>query len=352
MKKTSTSLFAKYMVVFIAVLLLTNVIAVSLVFLLFSNLPIVIDGLSENTHLNFAVRTAVMSILVGILFTYIATKIVIKPINNLSKFAKKVAKGNLDVQIISDKHGYDEMTELNDNFNLMVRELSKNEYLHKDFVSNVSHEFKTPIAAIQGYSEMLSAPNLSETKRLEYAQIITKQSARLSKLSSDLLRLAELENEEVRLKQDIFRLDEQIRDAILLLQSEWEQNNLDIEVNLEKIRFQGDKALLCHVWINIIGNAIRYTNRGGKITVYLAQVDDEIVAKINDTGIGMNKEQLGRIFERFYRANESRTTGGTGLGLTIAKRIVLLHGGEIAVESEENKGTEFTIKLKNKSDTI
>ncbi|MDO5522125.1 MAG: HAMP domain-containing sensor histidine kinase, partial [bacterium] len=252
-----------------------------------------------------------------------------------------------NVELAISRKGHDEISELTNNFSHMINELSKNEYLHKDFVSNVSHEFKTPITAITGYAELLSSPALSNEKRLEYADVITRQSNRLAKLSSDLLRLSELENEQLTIKRETFRLDEQIRDAVLLLQNEWEQKDIAMDINLEQVPFIGDKALMYQVWINLIGNAIRYTGGEGKIRIMLHQSSNKVNVRIKDNGIGMTEEQMKRIFERFYRAEESRTTGGTGLGLPIAKRIIILHGGKIAVSSKPNNGTEFIVEFEH-----
>lgn len=354
MKKIISSLVFEYMIIFVGVLLITNIVASTVVLMIFGfeNLTILdtFNGIQKPTMI--ALRISLMSMVVGTFFIYIATKFVLKPINKLSEAAKKVTDGDFSVIIPSEGIIKNEITTLMDNFNLMVKELSKIEYLHKDFVSNVSHEFKTPITAILGYAELLASPTLKEDKRLEYAEIITRQSTRLSKLSTDLLRLSELESDQITIKSEIFRLDEQILDVILLLQSEWEQKNIDMDITLEKINFIGDKALIYQVWVNIIGNAIRYTNINGNIGVKLHHVDGRIIAVIKDNGIGMTVEQQNSIFERFYRVEESRTTEGTGLGLPIAKRIIVLHGGNIYAKSELNNGTEFVIEFEQKNDAF
>ncbi|MGL5382301.1 MAG: sensor histidine kinase [Culicoidibacterales bacterium] len=345
MKKILGSLFVKYLVIFISVLIVTNILASIAALVLFRDIPFNVIDVSPDLPLRFAARFGIMSLAIGGIFIFLATRVVVKPIAKLSEAAKQVANGNLETMIPQKTRGHDEISELTDNFNLMVSELAKNEYLHKDFVSNVSHEFKTPLASIQGYAELLAMPDLSETKRLEYASVITRQTKRLAKLSTDLLRLSELENEHMLVKKTTFSLDEQIRDAILLLQNEWEQKNLALEIQLEPTQITGDKALLYQVWVNIIGNAIRYTNPDGQIAIQLQRIGEKSYITVQDTGIGISPEQQQRIFERFYRADESRSTGGTGLGLPIVKRIVELHHGEIDVQSLVGIGTEITIVL-------
>lgn len=346
MNRLFNSLFIKYLIIYVSIILVTSIIGTSFAVYLFDNeLPIIqlLDQAGINSTY-FIIRNVLVTGLFGVVFVFLATRAVVKPIKKLSKSAKEVSQGNFEIQVERKNKCSDEISILTDNFNLMVKELSRNEYLHKDFVSNVSHEFKTPIAAIQGYAEMLISPKLSEEKRMEYAKIILRQTERLSKLSSNMLRLSELENESMITKKTTFSLDEQIRDAIILLQSEWEQKNINMELALDEVSFTGDKALMYQVWVNILGNAIKYSNKNGKVSIMLSQEDD-ICAKISDNGIGMTNEQKLRVFDRFYKVDDSRTNNSNGLGLSIAKRIVELHGGNINVESSKNKGSSFIVRL-------
>lgn len=226
----------------------------------------------------------------------------------------------------------------------MVKKLSINEYLHKDFVSNVSHEFKTPITSLIGYAKLLKKTDITDNQRKEYTDIIISESERLSNLSSNLLKLSELGNKGIGLKKEEIQLDEQIRDAILLLQNLWEKKNLELDLNLECLDFVGDKELMYQVWINLISNAIKYSNENGKLTINLNK-SDMITVEIIDEGVGMTKDEEEKIFLRFYKADKSRNTTGTGLGLTIVKEIVELHGGTISVQSEVGKGSKFVVVL-------
>ena len=228
----------------------------------------------------------------------------------------------------------------------MIQVLSSNEYLHKEFVSNISHEFNTPITSLKGYAKLLKRSNLTTEKRQEYADIIIFESDRLSKLSSDLLRLSELEN--VGFVEEIqqFSLDEQIRDAMLLLENEWVKKQLDIDLDMDEAEYTGDKPLMYQVWVNIISNAIKYSTMNGKLLITLKKDESEhIIIRIKDNGVGISKEDLDNIFLRFYQADKTRNSNGTGLGLSIAKKIVELHGVKISVESEVGMGSCFIIKL-------
>lgn len=288
-----------------------------------------------------------IAFLIGTLFIFLATRIVVRPITQISAVTKRVTKGDFTARVYPIGKRRDEITALAENVNVMVTKLSRNEYLHQNFVSNVSHEFKTPLAAIQGYAELLMTNSLQTQKRLEYAQIIMRQSNRLSKLSSNLLRLSELEEKSMVLKQETFRLDEQIRDAMLLLQTEWQQKQLQVEFALEEVFYTGDKELLYQVWVNLLSNAIKYNHSGGFLRVTLTQKGQtgRIHIMVSDHGIGMTEEQVSRVFERFYKADAARGGEGTGLGLSIVKRILELHDGEIFVESNLGTGTDFTVVL-------
>jgi signal transduction histidine kinase len=227
----------------------------------------------------------------------------------------------------------------------MTAALSRNDYIHRDFVSNVSHEFKTPIASIKGFGKLLKDPDISETQRQEYIDIIVDESDRLWKLSSNVLKLSELENGVLGLKKEAFALDESIRRVVLLLQEKWEAKNIDLDIQLDEITYKGDQELMAQVIINLLTNAIHHSPVDGEIRIDLHATAKEITITIADTGKGISRADQEKIFDRFYKADQSRSTPGTGLGLTISQRIVSLHGGTIAVESELEKGSSFFVRL-------
>lgn len=284
----------------------------------------------------------VIPLLLGTLLIIFASITVAKPIKEISKASRKIAKGDFSVRLKPTGSG--EIRELADNFNHMTEELSSNEYLHKEFVSNVSHEFSTPITSIQGYAKLMKRNSLTPEQRAEYADIIINESARLSRLSADLLKLSELDNKGTITEHAEFSLDEQIRSVIILLQHSWESKNISLDIDLDEITYSGDEALLYQIWVNLISNAIRYTDNDGEIKITLAK-RDSVIFTITDNGKGMTEEELKNVFRRFYKADKSRSSEGTGLGLAIAKKIALLHGGDITVTSTENKGTTFIVTL-------
>lgn len=288
----------------------------------------------------------VVPVVLGTVLIFLTAITVAKPIKKLSVASKRVAGGDLKVHIPAKGHG--ELRELTDNFNHMVKKLSENEYLHKEFVSNVSHEFNTPITSLMGYAKLLKRKTLTDEKRNEYANIILYESERLSKLCKDLLRLSELENQGRIEILETFSLDEQIREAVVLLQHSWEDKNIDIDLDMDEIFFSGDKALMYHVWINILSNAVKYTDKDGKIRISLKYDGGDIVATISDNGTGMSEEELEKVFVRFYKADRARNSSGSGLGLSITKKIVELHKGSIQVDSRKEMDTTFTVRLPGK----
>ncbi|MEL7655877.1 MAG: HAMP domain-containing sensor histidine kinase [Bacillota bacterium] len=273
----------------------------------------------------------------------LASNRMLKPILNLTAATQKLSKGDFDVSV--DNVSNDEIGILIKNFNRMTRELGKIEYLQKDFIRNVSHEFKTPIASIEGFAKLLQKENLTQEDRIEFSGIILEEADRLSKLSSNILRLSKLENQsELTIKKEYY-LDEQIRSVIVLLEPKWSQKHLNFKVQMEKTSFVGDEELLQQVWVNLIENAIKFSPDNSDISITITKTDQNIEVKIADQGVGMDDATKQRIFDKFYQGNTSHTSEGNGLGLSIVKRIVELSDGEIEIESSLNQGTAFLVKL-------
>ncbi|MTI47156.1 sensor histidine kinase [Sporosalibacterium faouarense] len=282
-------------------------------------------------------------ILIGASLTSLSAKKMVNPILRLASATQEVAKGNFDVQVKNESK--DEVGLLTKNFNKMTKELKNIEYLRKDFISNVSHEFKTPIASIQGFVKLLQKGNLSEDEKQEYTSIIVEETERLSNLSSNILKLSKLENQEIIDKNLSFSLDEQIRKSILLLEHQWSKKNIEFNLELNKILYFGDEELLQQVWINIISNGIKFSNKNSIIDIVLIKSDSNIIVKIRDYGVGMDERTKKRVFEKFYQGNEAHSHEGNGLGLALVKRIIDLYDGSINVESEINEGTTFIVQL-------
>lgn len=279
----------------------------------------------------------------GTVLIVLASITVAKPVKRISDASKKVAEGDFSVQL--EPKGSGEIRELTENFNSMIRGLSANEYLHKEFVSNISHEFNTPITSLKGYAKLLKNDALTPEQRTEYADIIIAESDRLSRLSADMLKLSELENRGLPPERKSFSLDEQIRSAVILLQQSWESKSIALDIDLEEIYFDGDESLLYQLWVNLISNAVRYTESGGMIRISLRSDGGNVTVSVSDSGRGMTPEEADNVFRRFYKADKSRSSEGTGLGLAIAKRIAELHGGDITASGQIGKGSTFKVTL-------
>ncbi len=285
-----------------------------------------------------------MSVMTGTCISLFVAKKILKPITRFSRVADEVAKGNFNIRMDETGH-IAEIRDLTQKFNKMIQELSGIETLRNDFVVNVSHEFKTPIASIEGYATLLQDENISEPERNEYAQMIIASSRQLATLSHNILNLSKLENQEIILEKEAYRLDEQIRQAVLMLEPDWSLKELDLQIDLVKSDYYGNEKLLMQVWMNIIGNSIKFTPHGGRISIRLFEDETALVVKISDTGCGMDEAVIKHIFDKFYQGDAARKADGNGLGLTLAKRIIDLSNGNIMAESKLGKGTVFTVVL-------
>jgi signal transduction histidine kinase len=286
----------------------------------------------------------IMSIAIGAMNALFVGTVFIKPMQDVSDKFDKLSKGDFSIRVPDDKN-IKEIREMATCFNSMVEDLSQVESLRNDFAINVSHEFKTPIATIEGYATLLQDDSLSVEDRQRYTEKILESSSRLSALVSNILALSRLENQQTVYNKTKYRLDEQLRRVVLLLEDKWEQKDINIDINLYNCDYVGNESLLDQVWINILDNAIKHTEQGGKIKIRLATSLSSVAVTISDNGCGMNEEVLKHLFEKFYQGDASRKTDGNGLGLVIVKRIVDLCDGEISVTSKVGKGTVVTVVL-------
>jgi len=295
------------------------------------------------TQLMSPIWMIVFSTALGGFFSAWLGRYYLRPLKRLILATRQVAKGDFSVRLPEESRG--EVTELIRSFSSMAGELGSIEIFRNDFVSNVSHELKTPIASICGFARQLQREDLTEAQRQECAAIIVSESERLSHLASNILMLSKLENQQILTEQETFRLDEQLRSCILLLEKQWECKQLSLEVELEAVICHTNAAMLSQCWINLLGNAIKFTPEKGSIAVRLHREGGSAVVEIRDTGIGMNRQTLEHMFEKFYQGDRSHSTQGNGLGLALCRRIVDLCGGSIRAESEVGKGTAFTVAL-------
>lgn len=286
----------------------------------------------------------IISVLVGTVISKYAGRYPLAAISAMSDATKEVAKGNFEIHLEEDSK-IKELREMAHNFNIMTKELAGTELLRTDFVENVSHEFKTPLSAIEGYTTLLQKKNLSEEKRKEYTKKILYNTKRLSSLTSNILLLSRLENQEIVIQKETYCLDEQIREVILSLEESWTKKNLELAIDLDSADYCGSKDLMIHVWQNILNNAVKFAPAYGVVRVLLRHEANTVKVSIADNGAGMSPEVIQRVFEKFYQGDTSRSSQGNGLGLALAKRIVDLHGGKISVSSKEGEGAAFTLSL-------
>lgn len=284
------------------------------------------------------------SLLLGGTVTLYVGKTIIKPIKKMSDAFREVSNGNFAVRVPEDER-IDEILEMAKQFNAMTYDLSHIETLRTDFVANVSHEFKTPISSIEGYATLLQNPALSEEKRLRYTQKILENSRRLSNLTSNILLLSKLENQEIVTDKTQFRLDEQIRKTILLLEDKWTKKNIEFNLDLPLQIYYGSEKLLEQVWYNIIDNAIKHSPTGGVIEIRVKNEQSFVSVEIKDRGEGMTEEVMKHIFEKFYQGDSSRKEEGNGLGLALVKRIINICNGKISVQSTHGYGSTFSVEL-------
>jgi len=280
----------------------------------------------------------------GLIITSITATIFLKPINELSNATKRVAKGDFSVRIKNEEHE-SEMGELIANFNQMVSDLAQIETLKNDFISNVSHEFKTPLTTIQGYSTLLQDENLSSEERQAYTQYIIDATKQLSSMTSNILKLSKLENQRGEIETTRFDAAEQIRQAILFLETQWSVKDIDLDINLDSAEIEANSELMMQVWMNVIGNAIKYSDYAGKIIVRATVVEGRYRVMVKDFGCGMDEQTVRRVFEKFYQGDNSHSKEGNGLGMALVKKILDISGGRITVRSQPGVGTAFVISV-------
>ena len=285
----------------------------------------------------------IVCIVLGTVITAFISRTILQPIRDLNKATTEVARGNFSVRVRESMDA--EYGTLTRNFNRMAEELSGIETLRGDFISSVSHEFKTPLASIQGFAKLLQDESISDSERREYTQIIIDETVRLSKLASNILNLSKLENQTTIGSKTRFSLDEQIRKIILMLEPEWSKKNISLDIALDDIYYYGNEDLMGQIWQNIINNAIKFTPVDGKIKVQLYQTESNITVRISDNGIGIPHDAKEKIFEKFYQGDHSRKTEGNGLGLALVKRIIDLCNGKIYVENLYEGGVCFVVEL-------
>ncbi|GIP22235.1 HAMP domain-containing sensor histidine kinase [Paenibacillus sp. J22TS3] len=301
---------------------------------------------NESTLTHLLLTILLLVLVTGSICILIAAIYVVRPIKTLTAATKRLAKGDFDVELGVKRR--DELGDLARSFNEMALDLKQLEQMRQDFVSNVSHEIQSPLTSISGFAKALKDINvIAEDERIQYLDIILAESGRLSRLSDNLLKLASLDSNHHPLEYTTFHLDEHIRQVVVNCEPLWSAKNLDITLDLpQSAVITADMDQLNQVWTNLLSNSIKFTPDGGLIHVQLRTRKDGYAVTLSDSGIGIAPEQLGRVFERFYKTDRSRSrSGGSGLGLAIVKKIVALHHGDIIMESQVGQGTKVVVHL-------
>lgn len=285
-----------------------------------------------------------VSVIIGIVAFYRFNQLVLKPLDELSSAMEQVEKGNYDV-VVDQNVQVRELRRLMQGFNRMTKEISSVELLKKDFISYFSHEFKTPITSIRGFSRQIKERELDSEKQKEYIDIIYRESDRLIKMSSNVLTLTKLEHQQKLTDTKSYQLDEQLRRAILLLEKQWTEKALELVLDLDEIKIISNEEMIKQIWINVIGNAINYSHPGDKLKIRCKKDGRFAKVRIRDFGAGMSDEVREGIFGKFYQGDASHGASGNGLGMSIVKRIIDLCGGKIIIKSQIGKGTTVIIYL-------
>ena len=348
MKRSVLKAVNNYVVFF-----LTVAFAVSCCMLLFVNTLADSMGLvfNEENIATAAKVTFLNVLLLTFLFgtiDYVRRKLMVdRPVKRITEATERIMQGDFSVRV-APMHGagIEGFHQIGTAINAMAEELSGTETLRTDFIANVSHELKTPLAVMGNYATMLQRPNITEAEKNEYAKAISEAARKLAQLIANILKLNKLENQQIFHQPQEFDLNEQLCECILAFEDAWEAKNLEIETDMDELHIRSDPELLRLVWNNLISNAVKFTPQGGKIGVCLKAEGEHVLVSVSDTGCGMTPEVGRHIFEKFYQDDSSHATQGNGLGLALVKRVVDILSGEISVQSVRGKGSTFTVKFK------
>ncbi|TVY02242.1 sensor histidine kinase [Cohnella terricola] len=287
-----------------------------------------------------------INLIVGALMILIAARYLVKPLLGMKSAAERMAKGEFDIELKWAKRK-DELGRLAHSFNEMASQMSELETMRQNFVSNVSHEIQSPLTSISGFSKALQQSGVAEEDRIRYLSIIQNESERLSRLSDNLLKLASLDTSNHPFEPRDYELDEQLRKAVVACEPQWTAKSLEWDLRLPKTMIRGDEDQLNQVWVNLIGNSIKFTPDGGRISLSIMKYTEHVEVVLSDTGIGIPIGERVKVFERFYKADHSRNKmkSGSGLGLAIVKKIVIKHRGDVVLKGNSNGGTTVIVSL-------
>lgn len=302
----------------------------------------------DNTSALPFIFCAIAAFAIGSSITPLILGIPLGPVNRLIASMRRLASGHFEERV-----DFGETTlgrELTDSFNTLASELQNTELLRTDFINNFSHEFKTPIVSIRGFAKLLQRPDLPEEQRRAYLDVIVDESTRLSNMATNVLNLSKVENQQILSDVSSFNLSEQLRRCILLLEKDWTRKQLQITADFKEFTIQASEELLRQVWLNLLGNAVKFTPEGGSISVRiftraeLQAQESSLQVDVSNTGPAIPPEHLKRLFDKFWQGDASHAGEGAGVGLSIVRKVVELHGGQVLVDSTEER-TTFSVVL-------
>lgn len=301
----------------------------------------------EDTSVPYVILfMALISVVMGAIIAGFLSMIPLKPVNKWINGMNCLASGDFKVRMSFGKPlgSHPTFVELTDSFNTLAEELQNTEMLRSDFINNFSHDFKTPIVSIAGFAKLLKRGNLTQEEQLQYLNAIEEESMRLSYMATNVLNLTKVENQAILSEVSRFNLSEQIRSSVLLLEDKWSRKNIELHLDFDEYFIEANEELLKQIWINLLDNAVKFVPNGGAVGVEIRESESEISVSVSNTGSEIPPDKLGRIWNKFYQADESHSSEGNGVGLAIVKRIVELHRGSVSVSSESGV-TAFTVEL-------
>lgn len=323
-----------YIFFIMTITILIAVVGVSVLMAL-NKLPLTMEGRPNPTYI--LIFMVVINLIVGLCITTVANRIALKHINRIINQMNRLAAGDFKARLKFREPfcNHPTVQEITNSFNCMAEELENTEMLRSDFINNFSHEFKTPIVSIAGFAKLLKRGNLTEQQKKEYLEIIEEESLRLSAMATNVLNMTKVENQTILTDISRFNVSEQIRGAILLLENVWAKKNIEFNLEFDEYEICANEELLKQVWINLIGNAIKFSPEYGEVTIKINDDNERYIFSIANPGAGIPEESIEKIFDKFYQVDESHSTDGNGIGLAIVKRVVELHDGNVRVDCRD-----------------
>ena len=328
-------------IIIFCLMFLTSVFTV----LVYIPLQIIFPALRNFSGIASSASTMIACTIIGTGAAAVFTKWALSPLNEMIEATERISKGDFKVHIQESFDKDSDFGMLQRSFNHMARELDSIEMFRKDFINNFSHEFKTPIVSIRGFAHQLQAGGLTPEEEREYIRIIAAESDRLAKMATNILLLSKLENQAIVTDRTEFWLDEQLRTCLLVLEKQWGPKDIELNIDLDAVKYCFNEDMLSQLWLNLFSNAIKFTPKGGCISCSLKADGQAVTVVISDNDIGMDEDTRAHIFDKFYQGDTSHTGDGNGIGLTIVSRVLVLCKGKIEVESEVGAGSRFTVTL-------